>query len=144
MAFTPISAAVGGALIGASASAMLLLNGRITGISGILGGAIARGDREGGWRVAFLVGLVVGGVLLALTYPASLSQAGSHVPLGVVATAGLLVGVGTQIGSGCTSGHGVCGISRLSMRSTVATLVFMATGAVSAFVVQHFIARASS
>ena len=141
--FTPITSLVGGALIGLSASAMLLLNGRVAGISGILGGALkpVRGDVA--WRIAFLVGLLLGALALAVLYPRAIDGARAGVPLPVIVIAGLLVGVGTQLGSGCTSGHGVCGISRGSPRSLAATVTFMVTGAVAAFLVQHVLLRAS-
>ena len=142
MAFTPVSALIGGALIGASASMMLALNGRIAGISGVLGGLVRpqRGDVE--WRITFMAGLLAGGVLLALAYPRAL-LATSASPIALTVIAGLLVGFGTQLGGGCTSGHGVCGISRFSMRSILATLTFMATGALAAFIVQHVLGSAS-
>ena len=137
MAFTPLASLIGGALIGISTSAMLLLNGRIAGISGILAGTLKPAAGEAGWRLSFIGGLIAGSVVLALAYPRAIVAAATGVPLAVVAIAGALVGVGTQLGSGCTSGHGVCGISRFSPRSIAATLTFMATGAVSAFLVQH-------
>lgn len=142
MAFTPVSALIGGALIGASASMILALNGRIAGISGVLGGLVRpqRGDVE--WRITFMAGLLAGGVLLALAYPRAL-LATSASPIALTVIAGLLVGFGTQLGGGCTSGHGVCGISRFSMRSILATLTFMATGALAAFIVQHVLGSAS-
>ena len=142
MAFTPVSALIGGALIGASASMMLALNGRITGISGILGGLVRPQRGDVSWRATFLAGLLVGGVLLALAYPRALPAA-SATPIALTVIAGLFVGFGTQLGGGCTSGHGVCGISRFSPRSIVATMTFMATGALAAFVVQHVIGRAT-
>ena len=142
MSFTPVSSLIGGALIGASASMMLALNGRIAGISGILGGLVRPQRGEVSWRATFVGGLLAGGVLLGLAYPRSL-VAGSPMPLALIVTAGLLVGVGTQLGGGCTSGHGVCGISRWSPRSMVATVTFMVTGAIAAFVVQHAMGRAS-
>ncbi|MFY0567931.1 YeeE/YedE family protein [Archangium lansingense] len=130
---------LGGALIGMSASLLLLANGRVAGISGVVGALLApvRGDIA--WRVLFFGGLLSGGLLLArlrpesFAAPASLS-AGGVVPLVV---AGLLVGFGSRLGNGCTSGHGVCGISRGSVRSIVATLTFMATGALTVFLVRH-------
>ena len=137
--FTPIPALVGGALIGLSASAMLLLNGRVAGVGGILGGAIRPAKNDISWRLSFLSGLLVGGLLLAAFYRAALPSVSTGVPLGLVAAAGLLVGVGTQLGNGCTSGHGVCGLSRASVRSLVATGTFMAAGALSAFYVQHIV-----
>ena len=142
MTFTPISASIGGALIGASASLMLVLNGRVAGISGILGGLLRlpRGDTS--WRASFLAGLLVGGVLLALISPQVLPTA-NRTPTALTVVAGLLVGFGTQLGSGCTSGHGICGISRFSTRSIVATVTFVATGGLAAFIVQHLLGRAS-
>jgi uncharacterized membrane protein YedE/YeeE len=142
MSFTPLASLAGGALIGVSASLMLLLDGRVAGISGILGGAVRPGRGDTGWRVAFLAGLVAGAIALALLHPAAITASDTGVALPIVVGAGLLVGVGTQLGSGCTSGHGVCGISRLSVRSMVATLTFMVTGAVAAFVVQHVVRSA--
>ena len=120
-----------------SASAMLLLNGRVAGISGILGGALRPAPGDVAWRVLFLGGMLLGALALAVAYPRAVTAGATGVPLPVVVIAGLLVGVGTQLGSGCTSGHGVCGISRGSVRSVAATLTFMLTGAVAAFVVQH-------
>ena len=124
--FTPFPALAGGALIGAAASLLLITAGRIAGISGITGGLLfpTRGDIR--WRALFLFGLVAAGVIAALIAPASIGT--SPRSLVVIAIAGGLVGVGTRLGNGCTSGHGVCGISRLSPRSIAATIVFMATG----------------
>jgi len=124
--FTPWSALAGGALIGLSASVLLMGLGRIAGISGVLGGLLApkRGDIS--WRAAFIGGLVLAGFVMWLVSPDSFS--GSPRSLAVVALAGALVGIGTRIGNGCTSGHGVCGLSRLSIRSLVATVTFIATG----------------
>lgn len=133
--FTPSSALAGGALIGASASAALLLSGRVAGISGIVAGLIKPEDTH--WRAQFLAGLLAGGVILFVAYPSALRV--PAVPLGLLAIAGLLVGVGTRIGGGCTSGHGVCGISRFSVRSIVATCTFMMTGAISTYFVEHVI-----
>ena len=135
--FTPWSALIGGALIGLSASVLLLLNGRVAGISGILGGLV-RTRAPGGetsWRAMFVVGLLVGGLVLLLVRPASFGATPVSLPLAIVA--GVFVGFGTRLGSGCTSGHGVCGLSRFSARSLAATMTFMATGAIAAFVVQH-------
>lgn len=134
-AFTPWSALTGGMLIGLAAAMFALLNGRIAGISGVLGGLFkpARGDV--GWRVAFIGGLVgaplVYGLFSAL--PAVQIDAG----YGALIAGGLLVGIGTRYGSGCTSGHGVCGLSRLSPRSLVATLTFMGAGFITVFVLRH-------
>jgi uncharacterized membrane protein YedE/YeeE len=128
---------IGGVLIGTSATLLLTLNGRIAGISGIVGGLFSR-EREDdrAWRGAFLAGLLVGGVALALFAPSSLRvEYAPALPMAIVA--GVLVGFGTQLGNGCTSGHGVCGISRLSVRSIVATLVFIATGALTVLMVKR-------
>jgi uncharacterized protein len=132
--FTPLSGLVGGIMIGAAATLMLWLNGRISGISGITGGLLER--RPGiGWRLAFLVGLVAGPPAYAyLTGPIDITMQAS-VP--VLVLAGLLVGFGTRLGSGCTSGHGVCGIARLSRRSLAATVVFMCVAIVTVFVTHH-------
>ena len=136
-AFTPLSALAGGALIGLASALLLLLNGRIAGISGILGGLFDRASGETGWRLAFVIGLLVGPALWALggTLPPIRIEAGY--PL--LISAGLLVGIGTRYASGCTSGHGVCGLSRLSPRSLVATLVFMGGGFATVFVVRHLL-----
>lgn len=126
---------LGGVLIGLSASLLWLFNGRVAGISGILSGLLAPTRGEAGWRGAFLAGLVAGGVLLSFLLPRSV---GAPVVSGAVAVvAGLLVGFGTRLGNGCTSGHGVCGLARGSLRSLVATGTFMATGALTVFVVRH-------
>ena len=138
--FTPIASLVGGALIGLAASVLLLFHGRIAGISGVLGETLrgkARG--EDAYRVAFLVGLLGSGLVLRLVAPSAFDAAGTSSTLGIalVAVAGLVVGYGTRLGNGCTSGHGVCGISRLSMRSIAATLTFMAAGGATVFLVRH-------
>jgi uncharacterized membrane protein YedE/YeeE len=136
--FTPGSALVGGAVIGLSAVLLMALLGRIAGISGIVGGLIRPAAGEAGWRAAFLIGLVAGPVLWGAV--------GGRVPpveitaeLPVLIAGGLLVGAGTALGSGCTSGHGVCGLARLSPRSLVATLTFMAVGIATVFVTRHVI-----
>ena len=137
-AFTPWSALAGGALIGIAAAMFDLLNGRIAGISGVLGGLLrpARGDI--GWRAAFVAGLVGAPSVHALfgTLPHVRIDAG----FGALVVAGLLVGVGTRYGAGCTSGHGVCGLSRLSPRSLVATAAFMAAGFATVFLTRHLLA----
>ena len=125
--FTPLRGLLGGALIGLAASLLLLGSGRIAGVSGITAGALFSPDREARpWRVAFLAGLVAAGVPFVLLEPGAIAP--SPRPLLWLAIAGVLVGVGTRLGSGCTSGHGVCGVSRLSPRSLVATALFVATG----------------
>jgi uncharacterized membrane protein YedE/YeeE len=134
--FTPGSALAGGILIGLSASGMLLLAGRIAGVSGIVGGVLfpVRGDTL--WRGAFLGGLFVGGILLRFTAPQLFFNTADNSALGLI-VAGLLVGVGTRLSGGCTSGHGVCGIARLSRRSLVATGVFMAAGFLATYLLRH-------
>jgi uncharacterized membrane protein YedE/YeeE len=139
--FTPVSSLLGGALIGLAASVLLLFHGRVAGIAGILGETL-RGDGTRGesvFRAAFLAGLVAAGLTLRLVYPTAFGadSSSSMTRISLVAIAGLLVGYGTRLGSGCTSGHGVCGISRMSKRSIVATLTFMAAGGATVFVVRH-------
>ena len=135
--FTPWTSLIGGIAIGVAAAVLVLLNGRIAGVSGILGGLLAPSPGEIAWRVAFIAGLLFAPAVyqLAARLPAPTIEAGS--PL--LMLAGLLVGVGTRYGSGCTSGHGVCGLSRLSPRSLVATLAFMVAGFATVFVVRHAI-----
>jgi len=134
-AFTPMTALAGGALIGAAAAMFALFNGRIAGISGVLGGLLAPVKGDLGWRVAFVLGLVAAplGYAVFAPVPGPRIDAG----WGELVIAGLLVGVGTRYGSGCTSGHGVCGLSRLSLRSLVATAAFMGAGFATVFVVRH-------
>ena len=140
--FTPMSALIGGALIGISATLLLWLNGRIAGISGIMHGVLQRRGDDAAWRWLFLAGLIAGaGAWLWLAPPAFAPRAGYS--LSLVMLAGVLVGFGTAQGGGCTSGHGVCGISRLSARSIVATLTFLVTGMASVFVVRHLFGVAS-
>jgi uncharacterized membrane protein YedE/YeeE len=124
--FTPFRSLLGGMLLGLSASLLWRWGGRVAGISGILGGLVSPGREGRGWRVQFLAGLAVGGLVLRLVRPAVFASAGRSLPVLVVA--GLLVGFGARLGGGCTSGHGVCGLSRLSGRSLVATAVFVAAG----------------
>ncbi|MDP2867286.1 YeeE/YedE family protein [Methyloversatilis sp.] len=134
-AFTPWTSLAGGALIGLAAALLILGSGRIAGISGIVGGLFRPASGDTGWRIAFVVGLLaaplVWGLFAAL--PAVQSDAG----IATLIIAGLLVGVGTRYGSGCTSGHGVCGLARLSPRSLAATLAFMGAGFVTVYVVRH-------
>lgn len=133
--FTPWSALAGGLLIGLAAALFLLLNGRIAGISGILGGLLTPSRGDALWRLAFLAGLIGAPAawLLVTELPPIEIKAGYP----AIIIAGLLVGLGTRYGSGCTSGHGVCGLSRLSKRSLVATLSFMAAGFVTVYLIRH-------
>ncbi len=122
-----LMAAAGGALIGTASVVLLWLNGRIAGISGIMNGAFSKQRSEAGWRVAFVVGLIAGGLLYQWVTGVALIER-SDFPIWMTVVAGLLVGYGTRMGSGCTSGHGICGVSRLSMRSIVATATFVFVG----------------
>ncbi len=136
--FTPLSGLFGGLLIGLAAALLLLLNGRISGISGIVGGLLAPNPKgsEVGWRLAFVAGLMLGALVYALAAGgAALVSVQASVPVLVVA--GLLVGFGTRLGSGCTSGHGLCGIARLSKRSISATAVFFGVAMLTVFLVRH-------
>jgi uncharacterized protein len=130
---------LGGAAIGLSASLLLLFNGKVAGISGIFGGLVLPKVGDVAWRAAFVAGLLLGGLLLTAAYPAAFPAPGSGRSLGVVLLAGFLVGYGTRLGNGCTSGHGVCGLSRLSARSLVATLTFISTGALTVLVTRHLL-----
>lgn len=121
---------LGGVLIGGSAGALMLARGRVAGVGGMVGGLVSpHAERDNEHRVAFLAGLVLAGLVATFVHPTALGHA--RIPLAAVAIGGLLVGWGVQRGSGCTSGHGVCGIARFSKRSIVATLTFMATGALT-------------
>ena len=135
--FTPLTALAGGVLIGIAAAMFVLLNGRIAGISGVLGGLLRPVRGDSAWRMAFVLGLV-GAPLIYLLF-AALPKPQIDAGYGALILAGLLVGVGTRYGSGCTSGHGVCGLSRLSPRSLVATAAFMAAGFVTVFVARHLL-----
>jgi uncharacterized protein len=134
-AFTPWAALAGGGLIGISAAIFALFNGRIAGISGVIGGLLRpiRGDVA--WRAAFVVGLMASPLLYAAV--ATLPAPRIDASFGALVAAGLLVGIGTRYGAGCTSGHGVCGLSRLSVRSLAATLAFMGAGFATVFVLHH-------
>lgn len=135
--FTPWLSLAGGLLIGFAAAMFVLLNGRIAGISGILGGLLRPAQGDIGWRVAFIAGLIVAPIVFGVATP--LPDVQIDAGTGTLILAGLLVGVGTRYGAGCTSGHGVCGISRLSPRSLVATAAFMFAGFVTVFVVRHLL-----
>jgi uncharacterized membrane protein YedE/YeeE len=134
-AFTPWRALAGGVLIGIAVAMFILLNGRIAGVSGVLGGLLSPSRGDIAWRLAFIGGLVAAPLLyqaLAGPFTASIDAG-----FGTLAVGGFLVGIGTRYGSGCTSGHGVCGLARLSPRSLVATLTFMAVGFATVFLVRH-------
>jgi uncharacterized membrane protein YedE/YeeE len=138
LSFTPWTSLAGGVLIGGAAVMLLLFNGKIAGISGILGGLLKRGAGDMAWRLAFLAGLVVAPLGFALLAPMPAAQVDASYPVLIIA--GLMVGLGSRYGAGCTSGHGVCGLSRRSPRSLVATAVFMGAGFVTVFVVRHLLA----
>lgn len=135
--FTPLSSFAGGLLIGVAVALLLFLNGRIAGVSGIVGGLLRPVRGDVGWRIAFATGLLAAPAAYSLFAP--LPQATIEASYPVLVLAGLLVGAGTRYGAGCTSGHGVCGISRLSARSFVATGCFMAAGFATVFVVRHLL-----
>ncbi|MDX1755006.1 MAG: YeeE/YedE family protein [Marinobacter sp.] len=135
--FTPWTALAGGLVIGVAAALLILLNGRVAGISGILAGILTRPNQTNGWRLAFIVGLLSAPFAWLLLAEIPEIRIDAEYPMLIVA--GLLVGLGTRYGSGCTSGHGVCGISRLSPRSLVATLCFMTAGFVTVYVLRHLI-----
>ena len=136
--FTPWMSLAGGLLLGLASAAFILLNGRILGISGILGGLLSPKAGDIGWRVTFVLGMLAAPVTLGLLAPAGwLAEARIDAGSLAIVAAGLLVGYGTRLGSGCTSGHGVCGLSRLSPRSLVATGTFMAAGFATVYAVRH-------
>lgn len=137
--FTPISSLIGGAMIGLAAFLLLALNGRIAGISGILGGLLDAERKELGWRLTFLAGLLLGPLAVGLVVPQAVPPLRFEGSLGLALLAGLLVGFGTRLGGGCTSGHGVCGIARLSPRSLVATAIFMSVAIVTVFISRHLL-----
>lgn len=141
ISFTPATALTGGILIGTAAAALVLLNGRIAGISGIVGGLLHPKSGEIAWRVAFVAGLIAS----PFAYSAFSTLPHARIDAGFpeLIVAGLLVGLGTRYGAGCTSGHGVCGLSRFSARSALATLTFMAAGFLTVYVLRHAIAQAT-
>ncbi len=138
--FTPWMSLSGGILLGIASAVFILINGRILGISGILGGLLAPKTGDIGWRIAFVLGMLAAPITLSLLTPDDFLSA-PRIEAGyvLIVIAGLLVGYGTRLGSGCTSGHGVCGLSRLSPRSLVATGTFMAAGFVIVFVIRHLL-----
>ena len=136
--FTPVSSMIGGALIGASSALFLAFNGRIAGISGIASGILSPRKSDATWRILFLMGLV-GGVALYRLAGGSLQEIEITTSLPVLVGAGLLTGIGTDMGSGCTSGHGICGIARLSLRSIVATGTFVVIAVATFFFTRHMV-----
>jgi uncharacterized protein len=136
--FTPWASLSGGILLGAASAFFILVNGRVLGISGILGGLLPPKVGDAGWRIAFLLGMLAAPLVYGLLAPAGFVKAPTiDAGFATIVAAGLLVGLGTRYGSGCTSGHGVCGLSRLSPRSLVATLAFMGAGFAMVFVLRH-------
>ncbi|RJG05699.1 YeeE/YedE family protein [Noviherbaspirillum cavernae] len=135
--FTPWSSLAGGILIGIAAAMFILFNGRIAGISGILGGLLRPRKGDVGWRAAFIIGLILAPLVYGFFAP--LPAVHIDTGAGLIVLAGILVGVGTRYGSGCTSGHGVCGLSRLSPRSMVATAAFMSAGFLTVYVARHVV-----
>lgn len=136
--FTPLSAAIGGALIGFASALLMLLAGRVAGISGIFGATLGLGTGDRDWRIAFIAGLILAPVAAALAgYPMPMPQMPANWI--VIIAAGLLVGFGARLGGGCTSGHGVCGIARFSKRSIAATAVFMGAAVIVVAVMRHVI-----
>lgn len=136
--FTPGTSVVGGLLIGLASALFILANGRIAGISGILGGLLRPSGNDVVWRLAFLLGLIMAPAVASLFIATSAPTIDANAEMLVIA--GLLVGIGTRYGGGCTSGHGICGLSRLSPRSLIATLAFMASGMAIVFVMRHLLA----
>lgn len=136
---TPLSGLLGGALIGLAAAMLMLLTGRIAGISGIFGGLLSPTASDRGWRLAFIAGLIAAPLIATLATGIKLPSPAMPASLIVIVAAGLLVGFGTRMGGGCTSGHGVCGIARLSPRSLVATAIFMTAGIATVALVRHVI-----
>jgi uncharacterized membrane protein YedE/YeeE len=135
--FTPISAIIGGGLIGLSSALLLMLSGRLAGVSGILAGLLPPAKGDAAWRLWFLGGLIVGTGLYRVGMSEGTEALVFEASLPVIIIGGLLSGMGTRISGGCTSGHGVCGIGRVSPRSIVATLIFIAAGAVVVFINRH-------
>ncbi|MGR9116752.1 MAG: YeeE/YedE family protein [Gammaproteobacteria bacterium] len=134
--FTPISALLGGALIGLAVTLLLLFNGRMAGVSGIMNGIFYSPRPEMLWRATFLAGLVIGAFLFQSIYPGFFTPRTDY-PSWLLAIGGFLVGIGTRMGSGCTSGHGICGIANLAPRSILATLTFMASGFITVYLIRH-------
>ena len=136
---TPLSGLLGGALIGLAAAMLMLLTGRIAGISGIFGGLLSPATSDRGWRIAFVAGLIAAPLIASFFSGAALPSPAMPASLIVIVIAGLLVGFGSRMGGGCTSGHGVCGTARLSTRSLVATAIFMVAAIITVAVLRHII-----
>jgi uncharacterized protein len=136
--FTPVQAFIGGMLIGGAAAILILFNGRIAGISGILAAFLHKKPDMAGWRILFVIGLIISPLIFRLAAPLPIIEANKNLLL--LALAGLLVGLGTRFANGCTSGHGVCGLARLSLRSLVATMTFLSAGFATVFIVRHVLA----
>ncbi len=136
--FTPVESLIGGVLLGVAGLMLLLFNGRIAGISGIFGGLLNFKKGETLWRATFVVGLLAGGLVLSLIYPQAIRFEITYSAPAIM-LAGLLVGIGSRMGSGCTSGHGICGIGRVSRRSLVAVPVFMISGMIAAIAVDRLL-----
>lgn len=135
--FTPETALLGGLMIGLVCALLWLFNGRIAGVIGITAGTFTSSNQERNWRLAFILGLVLSSWLWLMLAPLPVAEVSGN--YGLLAIAGLLVGIGARLGSGCTSGHGVCGLARLSVRSLVATLTFMAVAVLIVFIVRHLL-----
>ena len=136
--FTPYTAFSGGMLIGLSVAIMLFFNGRITGISGFIAEVLTPKVDEWLWRMVFLTGMIIGSFVFVFLFPDTFVPR-TGFPLSLLIIGGLLVGFGTKLGSGCTSGHGICGLAQLSPRSLVATIVFMFSGAITVFIIRHIV-----
>ena len=136
--FTPLAALIGGSLIGLASAALLLLYGKVAGVSGAVQALFSPADSNNSWKIAFIVGLLAAGLLVRFWAPEWL-EAELRLPSWLIIVAGLAVGLGTKLGNGCTSGHGVCGMSRFSGRSWVATIVFMLVAIVVANIMSHFV-----
>ena len=137
--FTPYLSLAGGALIGISASILMYLNGRIAGISGIVSGVFSASSiTEKAWRLAFVIGLIIGGAIYMHFFPITIAPR-EFISTELLIVGGLVIGFGTAMGSGCTSGHGICGISRFSLRSLVATATFLLSGIVTVYVFKQIV-----
>jgi len=134
--FTPLSAMAGGALIGISVTLLLLFNGRIGGVSGIMSGVFLAPKNDRIWRLMFIAGLILGAFIFNLLLP-DFNIPRQNYPLFLLGLGGFLIGFGTRMGGGCTSGHGICGIANLSIRSVIATLTFMTTGMITVYIIRH-------